>query len=382
MYPSALMGWHRLSPRICSRFVAEAGSRFRYIALVVAVGTLTACGGGGGSGSGDVGASTESPLQTETVATPPAAVTGLIARAGNSPTVTLTWNPSKNADAYVVYWSDSPGVSPGTAQAIREAQSPFVHEGVTPGRQYHYMVAALNAVGESGPSAEVSALLPPAAPTAVTALSGDSSILVSWQVVPYADRYRIYWSTQPGVSKTTGSFVDQTQNSLLHTGLQNGTAYYYAVTALGAGGEGPSSQQVSAAPRVPVPGAPADLTAQATSGSARSITLSWKVPPAPINLSDIIAYRVYRSPVPGIASNPSGATVFDGILTTNWVDVVPSSGTYYYVVTAVTSAGVGPWSSEVSATATDDTTGGGGSGGGDELICGEPVVCWRDTSGG
>ena len=353
--------------------------RFEGLVFVMALGALAGCGGGGGG-------SAESPLQTGTVSAPPEAVTGLVATVGNSPTVTLSWNPSTGAEGYVVYWSDKPGVSAATGTAIREVQAPFVHEGLTAGKQYHYVVIAVNAAGESGLSSEISALLPPAAPTAVTALSGDSRITVSWQDAPHAERYRVYWGTQAGVGKTSGQVVDGVTSPWVHANLQNGTPYYYVVTAVGAGGEGPVSQQVSATPSVPIPGAPLDLTAQATPGTARSITLAWLAPGLPVNAQDIQAYRLYRSVEPGIAANPSGATVTELGSTTGFVDAVPIAGiTYYYAVTAVTAAGESPWSVEVSATATDDGDGGSGSGdgsgsGGGGFDCGEPVLCWSDEN--
>jgi len=371
-YPRGLRWCGARSPR------TPSGASWRSALALIAVSTLVACGSGGSGGdapSSEVGA----------VKTPPEAVTGLVAAVGNSPTVTLTWAPSRGADGYVIYWSEDRGVTPTTGKAIAEASSPFVHDGLSAGRQYHYIVTAINNAGASAPSAEVSALLPPGAPTGVTALSGDSSNTVSWQAVPQAERYRVYWSTQPGVSKTTSTVVDLTAGPLLHAGLQNGTPYYYVVTAVGAGGEGPVSAQVSATPRIPVPGAPRDLTAQASPDNARSILLSWLVPTIPANSTDIIGYRIYRSTQPDIVSNLAAATRIDGSTQTSLIDAVPIGGiTYYYIVTALTAAGESAPSAEVSTTSGDDSSDGGGSGGGSggggSFDCGEPVLCWKDST--
>ncbi len=349
---------------------------WRSALAAMALGALVGCGSSGSDSS--------ATSQTNALATPPEAVSGLTATAGNSPSVTLNWLPSRGADSYAVYWSETQGVTPATATAIKETSSPFVHSGLSGGKRYHYIVTAINSAGESAPSAEVSALLPPGAPASVAALPGDSTNTVSWQAVPHAERYRVYWSTQPGVSKTSGTPVESSAAPLFHTALQNGTAYYYVVTAIGAGGEGPPSQVVSATPRVAVPGAPRDLTAQATVDTPRSITLSWLVPSIPVNSADVSGYRIYRSIQPDIASNFTAATRIDGSTQTGLVDSVPIGGiTYYYVVTALTAAGESAPSAEVSTTASDgseDSGGsGGGSGGGGSFNCGEPIACWQDS---
>jgi kexin len=58
----------------------------------------------------------------------------------------------------------------------------------------------------------------------------------------------LYWSTAPGVSKTSGAKIMVGSIPQAHTGLSNGTTYYYVVTALNAGGESAESTQVSATP--------------------------------------------------------------------------------------------------------------------------------------
>lgn len=89
---------------------------------------------------------------------------------------------------------------------------------------------------------------PPAAPTNVTATPGDGYVLLNGNSVTGATAYNIYWSTTTGVSKAHGTLLAATSTPQAHTGLTNGTTYYYVATAVGAGGESVDSAPVSATP--------------------------------------------------------------------------------------------------------------------------------------
>ncbi|MEW6378500.1 MAG: Ig-like domain-containing protein [bacterium] len=67
---------------------------------------------------------------------------------------------------------------------------------------------------------------------------------------PIPVSYAIYWSKSPGVSKTNyeGKIDDITATSYTHTGLINGTTYYYRVTAKNSSGESDMSDEVWAKP--------------------------------------------------------------------------------------------------------------------------------------
>ena len=100
--------------------------------------------------------------------------------------------------------------------------------GLTNGTTYYFKVFAVNAVGQSPPSAEASATLPPitqtapatastsgpafAAPTGLTATAGNTQVRLSW-TAPASDggssviSYKVYIATAPGVqgSRAIGS---------------------------------------------------------------------------------------------------------------------------------------------------------------------------------
>lgn len=88
----------------------------------------------------------------------------------------------------------------------------------------------------------------PAAPAGVAATARDGNNLISWTAVSGATSYNVYMSTTTGVTKATGTKIAFANNPQAHTGLVNGTAYYYIVTTVSATGESVESAQVNATP--------------------------------------------------------------------------------------------------------------------------------------
>jgi len=105
---------------------------------------------GTSSWSGLVSATT---LATTTLPNVP---TGLTAAAGNAQ-VTLSWMASAGATSYNVYRSTTPGGEGTTASATGIASTSYTNTGLTNGTTYYYKVAAVNAVGTSAQSSEISA---------------------------------------------------------------------------------------------------------------------------------------------------------------------------------------------------------------------------------
>jgi fibronectin type 3 domain-containing protein len=87
---------------------------------------------------------------------------------------------------------------------------------------------------------------PPAAPTGLTATSGNAQIALSWTASSGATSYNVKRSTVNGSGYATVS--SPTSTSYTNTGLTNGTTYYYVVTAVSANGESANSSQVSGTP--------------------------------------------------------------------------------------------------------------------------------------
>ena len=87
---------------------------------------------------------------------------------------------------------------------------------------------------------------PPSAPTGLTATAGNAQVSLSWTASAGATSYNVKRSTTSGGPYSTVS--SPTGTSYTNTGLTNGTAYYYVVTALNSNGESGNSNQASATP--------------------------------------------------------------------------------------------------------------------------------------
>ena len=179
----------------------------------------------------------------------------------------------------------------------------------------------------------------PSAPTGVTATAGDNSVSIGWSAVAGATSYNIYYSTTNGVPKATATKIaGVTTTPNIVTGLNNGTPYFFVVTAVGTSGESADSSQVSATP-TPVPPAPTGVTATAGNGEA---AIGWD------NVAGATSYNIYYSTTPGVTrltgnriTRASSPYVVTGLT---------NNTTYYFVVTAANPIGESPESSQVSTT--------------------------------
>lgn len=82
------------------------------------------------------------------------------------------------------------------------------------------------------------------------AAPGKQQITLSWDPVPDAASYNIYWSTSPitNTSQPTGTLIAGVNSPYTHTGLVDGQTYYYIVTSVRDGSESLPSSVVAATP--------------------------------------------------------------------------------------------------------------------------------------
>lgn len=71
----------------------------------------------------------------------------------------------------------------------------------------------------------------PGAPSGLSASTGDSTIMLSWQAEEGAVVYTLYWNTAGNVTKTDFVVADLTELTYQHNGVSNGTTYFYRIAA-------------------------------------------------------------------------------------------------------------------------------------------------------
>jgi len=216
-------------------------------------GTNGSCGGsylctGKPGYDGPTGLGTPNGIEPFKPVTPPSAPTAVSATAGDAQ-ATVTWSaPSDDGGSTITSYTvtSSPG---GNTCAWTSGPLSCTVTGLTNGTGYTFTVTATNAAGTgpaSSPSDPVTPGTPPSAPTSVSATAGDASATVSWSA-PSDDG----GSTITGYTVTSspgGKTCTWTSGPLTCTvtGLSNGTAYTFTVTATNSVGMGPASSPSAA----------------------------------------------------------------------------------------------------------------------------------------
>lgn len=190
------------------------------------------------------------PAITPAPSTVPSAPAGLSASPADQQ-VSLSWNPVSNATSYNVKRSTSSG-GPYTTIAQHMASTQYLDQGLTNGTTYYYVVSAVNAIGESANSAQVSAApgqTPAPEPFTLSAAASNGKVTLNWTSSLYATNYKVQRSTSSsGPYTVIASQVSQT--SYEDSGVANGTTYYYVITAENSTGS-TNSNEVEATPQQP-----------------------------------------------------------------------------------------------------------------------------------
>ncbi|AHH95833.1 fibronectin type III domain-containing protein [Kutzneria albida] len=187
----------------------------------------------------------------------------------------------------------------------------------------------------------------PQAPAQLATTGADGAVYVSFSSTfvdngAPVDSYTV--TAQPGGRSVTVSADQYREPHYVRvSGLSNGTAYTFTVTATNAFGTSapslPSAATKPSAANTAVPGAPTDVSVRVSGGNA---SVHWKPPAAVSGTSPVLAYRISA---PGLPD-----TLFQGH-TALWADssrdtftavggLVPGK-TYVFTVTALNAAGPG-----------------------------------------
>ncbi len=308
--------------------------KLKFIVLILCLIALS-CGGGGGGGA----ASGSAIVAPETIS----------CVSGNGQ-IRISWGKVSDATKYNIYWSTATGVSKKTGTKISPVSSPYYHTGLTNYTPYYYVITSENDYGESSESKEVSAtpsnynpLLPP---KDISAQAGHMNVTIRWTPAESENAYtlyNIYWSTSSGVAKASGNKIENALSPYIHTGLTNGTVYYYVVTGVNQFGEGIESEEVSAIPNQG--DAPSPPTGVSAVSGDRQAVISWTA------VENATNYNIYWSTSPDLSS--ANGTKFANV-TSPYTHSRPTQGkTNYYVVTAVNGYGESSGSEQTSVMTPD-----------------------------
>ncbi len=285
---------------------------------------------------------------------PAGAPTNLIANGGNA-SATLGWNaPTFTGGApltdYLVEYSIDGGASWQTFAHPASTATSITVTGLANGVSHVFRVSGVTEYGAGNPSTVSLVVVPmtsPDAPTALTGRVGNTLVSLSWTdgfnggstVTNHVVQYRVVGS---GTWQTFSPLAPITGTSTQVTGLTNGTAYEFQVASTNAVGNSAFSNV--SGPITPVAPASAPLAFVAVAGNAQ-VDLSWTIP-ASDGGSAITDYQIESS----LNGGGSWTVVADAVSTATSATLtgLVNGTTYTYRVAAITSYGLGAWSTPSS----------------------------------
>ena len=170
--------------------------------------------------------------------TVPSAPTAVVANPGDRQAAVLWAAPQSDGGSRIRHYLVVS--NPGNFKCKATTVQSCVVEGLTNGVEYTFTVTARNAAGASPTSDSSGGIVPrtvPGSPLDVEGQPGDARVTVSWRP-PASDGGSPISSYE--VTSSPGNFTCTTQidASCVVTGLTNGTAYVFTVTAINAAGPG------------------------------------------------------------------------------------------------------------------------------------------------
>ncbi|MEH6346971.1 MAG: fibronectin type III domain-containing protein [Bermanella sp.] len=174
------------------------------------------------------------------------------------------------------------------------------------------------------------------APTNVSATGFEEGINISWSPVTGIGNYRVYYKASAGVT-SSDPYFPAVGTGYNHTGLAEGDAYFYAVSAVNNSDVSELSSEVSAsADGIPVP---PQVTAKVmVKGGDTQAIISWE------DAEGATSYNVYYKLGAGVNSSD---TAVEAVTSPHTVEGLSNGSLYSFMVQSVNEDGAGE-SSEVT----------------------------------
>jgi fibronectin type 3 domain-containing protein len=263
--------------------------------------------------------------------------------------VILSWSANTEPDMsyYNIYRSEVSGFDPSPSDSLTQAWktvTSYTDSAVTNGVTYYYRMKAIDInYNISSASAAVVGTptdLPPAAPTELAAVAGDSRITLNWTAGAEYDLvghiiYRSTDSTFVPTSDDSIAAIPLPEISYVDSGLVTGLAYYYQLAAYDSSGNvSLFSDQVSSVPQdLTAPLAPEGIVVQ---NGDEQVTLTWTENAE----SDLDRYQLYLNTDSSFIPASSDLLASISAPAVTYIDTSLINGfTYYYLLTALDTTG-------------------------------------------
>jgi hypothetical protein len=278
--------------------------------------------------------------------------------------VSLSWSPpASDGGATVTGYDIYQGTAAGQEATTPVNSSPlsataYTVKSLTDGQAYYFTVKAVNVMGSSPASSEVSAtpVATPSAPRSLTASAGDSQVSLGWSpptsnggaTVTGYDIYQGVAAGQETATPVNSSPLSATAYTV--KGLTNGQAYYFTVKAVNSAGLSPASNEASATPVAP-------STPTTTTTTLPPVTTTTTVPPPPTTTTTTlppVTTTTTVPPPPTTTTTPLPPTTTPPVITL----VTTTTTTLPPVTTTTTPRAPGPRVFRISPSSWPSTGGG------------------------